>query len=365
MKKTKEKMRMARPKSSNNKKQTVRKPAEGGTPTRPESAGVVMLPVDRLLPNDWNPNMMTQEQEGQLEEEVRRDKRVAQDILVRPLTEVNYQILDGEHNWAAAKKTGLTEVPCKIVKVDDLEAMRLTFVRTQHGTRDPLLTGRLFQRMLALAGVASDFAGSSQREFARQNNINEATLRNYLLYARAAEVRNGYARETADDTIGKLSVAKIRTYLDLPEDQRDEWLDRGASGDEAHQILAQAGKKPKGRTERESKQSRTARRLPDGVASGESSRNGSGDLQEVDAALDGSVSVLSGIQKPFYELIPTLGNQEKDSLDGKLNHIRMLVAEMLNRLNAQATTCEQEGGTQHEVPCVALEEMVRRLNGQG
>jgi hypothetical protein len=321
-------------------------------------ARFVMIPVDRLLPNDWNPNLMTPEQEGRVQEEVRRGKGPAHDILVRPLTEVTYEILDGEHNWAAAKEDGIAEVPCEVVEVNDLEAMRLTYVRNQHGTRDRLLTGRLFQRMLGLAGVAADSAGNSQREFARQNNISEGSLRNYLLYARAAEVRKHYAPETADDTVRGLTVAEVRLYLGLPEDQRDEWLDRGADGDEAHQILAQAGKKPKGRTERESKQSRTARRgrtgesadgasgeqgrraikmkdpqLPDGVASGELSPNASGGSQEIAAALDGSVSILAGIQKAFYDLIPTLGNQEKDSLDGKLNHIRVLVEDMARLLN--------------------------------
>jgi ParB-like chromosome segregation protein Spo0J len=243
----------------------VRTPEQEPAATEEPCARFVMIPVDRLRPNNWNPNLMTAEEEGQVREEVHRRKRTAHEVLARPLGEGDYQILDGEHNWAAAKEDGITEVRCEVVEADDLEAMRLTYVRNQHGTRDPLLTGRLLQRMLGLAGVAPDAAGNSQREFARQNNISEGTLRNYLLYARAAEVRKRYARETADDTIGKLSVAKIRTYLDLPEDKRDEWLDRGASGAEAHQILAQAGKKPKGRKGREeSKQ--LAGAAPDGEA---------------------------------------------------------------------------------------------------
>jgi len=224
---------------------TAAPPAVG----RPE---VVILPVSLLRPNDWNPNKMTQEQEGELLREVRRLGRPAKPIVVRRLGDGTYEIVDGEHGWAAAKEAGLTEVPCEVAEVDAFEAMRQTYARNQHGTRDPLLTGRLFRRMLGLRGLSAETSDSSQRAFARENNINEATLRNYLLYAEAAEVRKRYAPETADETIGGLPVAKVRVYLALPEDRRDEWLDRGASSQEGNRILAESGRKargPKGRVE--------------------------------------------------------------------------------------------------------------------
>jgi ParB family chromosome partitioning protein len=210
------------------------------------AVGVVMLPVSRLRPNPWNPNTMTEEEEAQQLEEVRRHKGIPHPLLVRHLKGAYYEILDGEHSWAAAKKTGLSEVPSHVVKVNDFEAMRLTFVRGQHGTRDRLRTGRLFRQMLDLAGVAADASATSLRQFARENNISDATVRNYLLYATAAEVRKAYAPETADETIRGLSVVKLRLYLDLPEGRRDVWLDRGARSDEADTILAEAASRPRG-----------------------------------------------------------------------------------------------------------------------
>jgi hypothetical protein len=214
--------------------------------TGEEPVGVVMLPVNRLRPNHWNPNTMTAEQEAQQLEEVRRRKHIPHPLLVRRVKGGPYEILDGEHSWAAAKEAGLKEVPCEVVEANGLEARRLTFVRGQHGTRDPLATGRLFRQMLDLTGMAADASATSLRKFARDNNISEGTLRNYLLYARAAEVRNRYAPEIADETVRGLSVAKVRLYLELPEGRRDVWLDRGAQSDEANAILAEAGHKPKG-----------------------------------------------------------------------------------------------------------------------
>jgi hypothetical protein len=102
--------------------------------------------------------------------------------------------------------------------------------------------------MLGLRDMSAEAPEKSQRRFARENNLSETALRNYLLYARAAGVRYANAPETADDTIRDLSVAKLRLYLQLPDDRRDEWLDRGASTDEANEILAKAATQRKGST---------------------------------------------------------------------------------------------------------------------
>jgi ParB-like chromosome segregation protein Spo0J len=189
---------------------------------------------------------MTREQEAELLEEVGRKGAPTHPILVRPLGDGGYQIVDGEHNWAAAKEVGLTEVPCEISDVDDFEAMRLTYVRNRHGNRDRLRTGRLVRSMLALRGSLQDFTEKSRRKLAPLINASEGTLRNDLLFAEAADVRKRYAPETADETIGKLSVARVRRYVELPGDRRDEWLDRGGNLEEANKILQEAGKKAKG-----------------------------------------------------------------------------------------------------------------------
>jgi ParB family chromosome partitioning protein len=218
-----------------------KKPAANSTRTPVE---MTMLPVSSLRPNSWNPNTLSEIDQTELGVEVRRNGRTSKTILVRPLKHATYEIVDGEHNWQAAKDAGHVQVPCEVAHLDDFEAMRLTYVRNLQGNRDPLRTGRLFQRMLELRGMSLDGPANSQRTFARENNINETTLRNYLLYAQAAEVRHRYAPETAEESIRGLSVAKIRKYLELPDDRRDEWLDRGASNEEAEAILAETSGKP-------------------------------------------------------------------------------------------------------------------------
>jgi ParB-like chromosome segregation protein Spo0J len=217
-------------------------------PARPVAGSIeiVMLPVSQLRANDWNPNLMTDEQEAELLEEVRRLGRPAKPIVVRRQRKHSYEIVDGEHSWKAAVKAGLLEVACEVVQVDTFEAMLQTLKRNEHGTRDPLRTGRVYRRMLELRNMSPNPAGNSLRKLATEIKVSEGTVRNVLMYARAAEVRNAYAPETADETIGNLPVAQIRRYLELPEGRRDDWLDRGGNSDEAARILEEAGMKPKG-----------------------------------------------------------------------------------------------------------------------
>jgi len=182
------------------------------------------LPTGQLQPNSYNPNRMAKAEFAELVEEVRHLGRLPKPVIVRP-SEDGYQIVDGEHGWRAAVEVGLAEIPCEVVEVDDFEAMRQTYKRNQHGTHDRVALGRMFRSMM-------DGRGSSNRELAKEINVSEGTVRNALLFAEAAQLRNGYAlaRDAApwspeNDTHFKaLTVRQARLYVALPEDIRDRWL---------------------------------------------------------------------------------------------------------------------------------------------
>jgi hypothetical protein len=55
------------------------------------------------------------------------------------------------------------------------------------------------------------------------------------------------------------------------------------------------------------------------------------------ARLDRGVSILSKSGPVIEKLVPDLGNEAKDSLAGKLHHMRELIDEMLDYLNVDAT----------------------------
>ncbi len=171
------------------------------------------VPAHLLSANDWNPNELTEDEFAELVAEVKHLGRLPKPVVVRP-NGTGYTIVDGEHGWRAAQSAGLPEVACEVLEADDFEAMRQTYKRNQHGTHHPVKLGRMFRRMLSERDL-------SVRALAVEVDVSEGTIRNHLLYAQAADVRNGYAFE-------KLGVRQVREYLNLPQVIGDAWLDDGA-----------------------------------------------------------------------------------------------------------------------------------------
>lgn len=204
---------------------------KGGTTMQDAAAPVEYLSTDQLRPNDYNPNRMTPGELAELVEEVRHLGRLPKPVIVRA-AEDGYLIVDGEHGWRAAVEVGLAEVPCEVVEADDFEAMRQTYKRNQHGTHDRVSLGRMF-------GCMMEERGLSNRELAKEINVSEGTVRNALLFAEAAELRNRYARSGSDagwspesDWYFKdLTVRQARLYVALPDAIRDRWLSAGRPDD--------------------------------------------------------------------------------------------------------------------------------------
>jgi ParB/RepB/Spo0J family partition protein len=173
----------------------------------------IELSTSCIKPNNYNPNMMTETEFNELINEMRRLKRIPKPIVVRK-NDTGFVIVDGEHSWRAAKEIGLEKVTCEIIVADDFESMHQTYKRNQHGTHNPVLLGKMFKRMKKERSL-------SNRALAKEMEVSEGTVRNALLYAEAAEVRNDYAFE-------KLSVKQLRYLNMLPEKVRDLWLNSGA-----------------------------------------------------------------------------------------------------------------------------------------
>lgn len=181
------------------------------------------LPIEQLQPNDYNPNVMTDDEFEEFTAEVKHLGKLPKPVVVRP-NGTGYVIIDGEHAWRAAQEVGLDNVPCEIIQADDFEAMRQTYKRNQHGTHNPLKQGYLFKRMMAERGL-------SQRQLADEMEISEGTVRNSFAYVEAAELRNScadyadYRRENYLRVIEDLSVRVIHTLNRLPRQLADLWMD--------------------------------------------------------------------------------------------------------------------------------------------
>lgn len=176
------------------------------------------LPVDVIHANDYNPNHMTTAEFAELVLEVRHLGRIPKPVIVRP-NDDGYVVVDGEHGWRAAREAEISEVPCEIVEIDDFEARRQTFKRNQHGTHDQVALGCMFREMM-------DERDLSQRALAKEIEVSEGTVRNALLYAHAADVRNSYAPKL-DGDITSRPIRQVRAYVSLPPPIGDYWLNAG------------------------------------------------------------------------------------------------------------------------------------------
>jgi ParB family chromosome partitioning protein len=209
---------MSTRKSTQTKKAKVARPAT--RPKKPPANGeptpgsVRSIPTADLRPNEYNPNVMSEEKFAELVAEVRHLQRLPKPVVVRPDGN-GYVIVDGEHGWRAAKEAGLAEVLCEVIQADPFESMRQTYKRNQHGEHDPVLLGRMFRRLLKDRNLSS-------RQLAKEICVSEGTIRNATLYADAADLRNSYA-------LSELSVRQVRSYLALPQAIGDLWLDSGAN----------------------------------------------------------------------------------------------------------------------------------------
>jgi len=197
---------------------------------------VQMIRTVLIIPNDYNPNQMTANEFAELKTEVTRLGKPPKPLIVRPYQD-QFQIVDGEHGWRAAKELDLPEVPCEVLDIDDFEARRQTYKRNSHGQNDPLKLGQMFDQMRKAKKL-------SVRKLAKEIDLPEATVRNYLAYVRALSLRTEHTEHiralttqsfgmtisndpTPETEITALSIRQVTTYLDLPNLIRDAWLEAG------------------------------------------------------------------------------------------------------------------------------------------
>lgn len=86
------------------------------------------ISVEDLVPNNWNPNHMT---DAELEKEAASFERFGfvNPIIARSIDQGLYQIVDGEQRWKTARRLGMNEVDIyDISPIGDHEAQQLTYI---------------------------------------------------------------------------------------------------------------------------------------------------------------------------------------------------------------------------------------------
>lgn len=92
---------------------------------------ITLISVDQIIPNDYNPNVVSQDILAKLGAEIAH-KGLCEPIIVRRRGN-GYEVVDGEHRWRICRDLGWTEIPCVIQDYDDSEAkiktLQLNYMR--------------------------------------------------------------------------------------------------------------------------------------------------------------------------------------------------------------------------------------------
>lgn len=164
------------------------------------SGKFVHVAAPQLEPNDWNPNVMTDEERDRLRAGIRRfgfldplTVRIHPDILG------SYQIIDGEHRWEIGVEEGIRIFPCFLVDVDTDTAMMLTPILNElHGQPDAERLGNLLRDL--------------------QTRHSDVTLRELM----------PFSRQRFDELVGQISVdwGALEQRRKDATDVEDRWVER-------------------------------------------------------------------------------------------------------------------------------------------
>lgn len=92
---------------------------------------ITLINIDQISPNDYNPNVVSEDIMAKLRVEFRQ-KGLCEPIIVRSRGN-GYEIVDGYHRWLICRDLGYREIPCVIQDYDDNEAkiktLQLNYMR--------------------------------------------------------------------------------------------------------------------------------------------------------------------------------------------------------------------------------------------
>lgn len=113
-----------------------------------EDHGVAMteaiVPLDRIHPNPWNPNVMDDVTKTATRDSIAMFGFIDHPhVRAHPELDGHYQLLDGEHRIREARELEYDTIPVIVLDVDTPTAMKLTIVLNQKGTNDDVRLGAL------------------------------------------------------------------------------------------------------------------------------------------------------------------------------------------------------------------------------
>ncbi|MEB2283366.1 MAG: hypothetical protein B6D46_06335 [Polyangiaceae bacterium UTPRO1] len=168
-----------------------------------------MVALDKIHPNPRQPRVEFEEEAlAELAASI-KVQGVIQPLLVRPLSDGDFELVAGERRLRAAERAGLTHVPVYMRELSDEESLELALVENlQRDDLSPLEEATAYQRLM-------DEFGLTQERVAQRVGKSRPTVANALRLLRLPEaIKQDIAR-------GRLTAghARVLVSIDNPEAQ--------------------------------------------------------------------------------------------------------------------------------------------------
>ncbi len=165
---------------------------------------VMLVELDRLVPNPNQPRKVMEERELQQLADSIRTNGILQPILARKAG-TQLEVVAGERRWRAAKLAGLTHVPVLVRNIDEQDSA--VFALVENVQREDLNAIEKAQGFKLLM----DRLGATQEVVAKKVGFDRSTVTNFLrLLDLPAEVQAHVSR-------GTLTMGHARSLLALPD----------------------------------------------------------------------------------------------------------------------------------------------------
>ncbi len=219
--------------------------------SRPQqgSADILLIPVDMIEPNPFQPRMsFDQDLLEELAESI-RTLGLIQPITVRRKGDGKYQIISGERRFRACRITGMEMIPAYIRDTDDQGMLEMAIVENiQRENLDPIEIAMSYQRLIEECNL-------TQEQMAIRVGKKRASVTNYLrLLKLPAKIQH-------DLKVGLLSVGHAKVLLGIEDRNMQEYLCDLVIKEEM--SVRQLEEKIKKLTEQKSASDKESQDLPD------------------------------------------------------------------------------------------------------
>ena len=174
-----------------------------------DSTGLMKLPVEKIIPNPFQPRTRFSELElDELADSIRQHG-VMQPVVVRQ-TVRGYELIAGERRWRASQRAGITEIPAIARDLDDQQVAALALI--ENIQREQLTA---IEQARALARMRDQFS-MDQTALATMISSSRSNVANLL---RLLNLTQSVQTMLED---GRIEMGHARALLPLPESMQQK-----------------------------------------------------------------------------------------------------------------------------------------------